>query len=108
MDLSLEQIGKDSLNAIVKPISDKLNAQIDKLALQSRSKLAFDRGVAPAQVTDLEVAEYLSNMPTQKITDVVADKMVYIGQSARNGLIIGLGLIAIAIMMVGLSNKKKI
>ena len=107
MDYSLDQFGKDTLNAVVKPISDKLNSQIDKLAIQSRAKLAVDRGVPPSKISDIEVAEYLSNMPTQKLNETVADKMTYIGQTTRNGLIIGLGLIAIAILLVGISKKER-
>jgi hypothetical protein len=105
-DYTLDQLGKDAISAIVKPVSDKLNSQIDKIAFQARKKLATDRGVPESLVSDIEVAEYVSNLPSQQITKEVGEKMVYIGQSTRNGLIIGLGLIAISILLVGISRKK--
>lgn len=105
MDYSIDKFGSDVVNAIVKPVSDKLNSQIDKIALQARKKLAYERSVPESKITDIEVAEYIANMPSQQITKEVADKMIYMGDAARNGLIIGLGLVAIAVLVVGLRKK---
>ena len=112
MAIDFSQVGQSFSNAsqelvaaAVKPISDKLNNQIDKIAIDARKKLAFENKVPESKVTNLQVAEYIANLPSKEITKQVADKMEYIGDSTRNGLIIGLGLIAIAMLVVGLKRK---
>ena len=104
-DINLSNLGDKALEVLTKPITDKLNAQIDKLAVQARTKLAAEQKIQPAQVTDLAVAEYISGIPTAKLTQEVGTKMEYIGQTTRNGLIIGLGLIALAIMFSAVVKK---
>lgn len=105
MEYGLDNLAKDAISSITKPVSDKLNAQIDKVATLTKKKLAAQKGVSESKITDLQVAEYIANLPTQKMTEEIGDKMVYIGDVTRNGLIIGLGLIAIAVLVVGLKRK---
>ncbi len=100
------QYGGKAVEALVKPVSDKLNSQIDKMAIQARSKIASERKVPQSSVSDLEVAEYISGIPTALMTKEIGTEMQYIGQSTRNGLVIGLGIIALAILIVGLNKKK--
>lgn len=101
-----QKYGGQAVDAIVKPIADKLNQQIDKIAYQARQKVALRQNVNPSQVTDLDVAEYIANLPTQQMTGEISQQMQYIGKTTRNGIIIGLGMVAVAILIVGMSKKK--
>lgn len=45
--------------------------QLNLLKEQAKAKIAADKGKLPAQVTELEIAEYLANLPTQGVADAV-------------------------------------
>lgn len=93
------------IETLSKPISDKLNQKIDEYAKQARTKIAKENSVPEYKVTDLEVAEYLSGMPTAIMTKEIGNKMEYIGKTTAAGIIIGLALIAIAMIVTKNKNK---
>lgn len=101
----MKQYGGKAVEVLVKPVSDKLNSQIDKLSVQARAKIALENKVPQASVSDLEIAEYIIGIPTALMTKEIGTEMKYIGKSTRNGLVIGLSLVAIAILIVGLHKK---
>lgn len=105
-DLNVGDLANKALDVLTKPLTDKLNQQIDKLAIQSRQKLAAEGGTTTSAVTDLAVAEYLAGIPTARLTEEVSSQMQYVAKSARNGLIIGLGFIAIAILFSSMIKSK--
>lgn len=45
---------------------------VDKVRAQIVSEIAKSKGKKPEDVTELEITEYLANMPTQKVADAVA------------------------------------
>ena len=97
-----QSLGNQTVTAIVTPISNMLNQQLAKIAGEARLKLATDQNVDQSQITDLAVAEYIAGIPTAQLTAQVSTQMVDIGHSVRNGLIIGFGMISIAMIINGM------
>lgn len=108
---TLDDIANAASNAVSGSISSIINNQIDKLAVQIRVKLAAEQTIAtgqqvdPNSIPDLDVTEYIIGMPTGSTNKVLDEKLTYIGASVRNGLIIGFGMIAVAMIITKLSHK---
>lgn len=107
-DLNAGDLANKALDVLTKPLTDKLNQQIDKLAIQSRQKLAKEGNTTTSAITDLAVAEYIAGIPTARLKDEVSNQLQYVGKSARNGLIIGLSIVAIAILISGMIKNKHV
>ncbi len=101
----VSQYGGAATDALLKPISDKVNAQIDKIAYQAKYRIADQRNVDPSEVSDLDVADYIIGMPTANTNAVLSEQMSYIGKCTRNGLIIGGALIGLGILVGKLATK---
>lgn len=98
--LDASNISADQLlTVLAKPISDKLNQKIDLYAQLARTKIAKERGVKESYVTDLDVAEYLSGMPTARLSGDISNKMEYIGKAVSAGVVVGCIFIAISILV---------
>jgi hypothetical protein len=91
-------IGQTAINAVVAPIQQRINSEIDQIAFQARARLAKTRGLQPEEVTDLEVAEYMLSMPLSETNR----QIVLAGNSVRNGVIAGCALIAFAMIVNGM------
>lgn len=97
LDKTLQNLGKTAVDAVMSPIQNRINSQLDVLALQIRSKIATQRGVQPQQVSDLEIAEYMMGMPLASTNQEIEKA----GNSARNAIFAGFALIAAAILFNG-------
>lgn len=103
----LKEYGGKAGDAVSSFVSNMLNAQMGKISSQVKVKVALEKGLPPADVTDLDITEYMLAMPTAATNKALADKMEYIGKSTRNGLIIGLGLVAVAIVVTHLVKNER-
>ena len=89
------ELGKATGGAVSEAITAVLQPKLDNIALQVRQELARRRKVHPNQISDLEVAQFILVMPSAEI----GQKVEYIGQTVRNGVLIGCGVIALAILI---------
>jgi hypothetical protein len=99
----LSVIGKTATDAILLPIQQRINSELDKVAFQARAKIAYSRGIQPNQVSDLEVAEYMISMPLSATNSEIA----LAANSVRNGIIAGFALLGSAVLINGLLNKHR-
>lgn len=89
--------GKDILNVITDPIQQRINQKLDSLVSAIRVKLATEKGVSLNEITDLEISEYLMQMPLRSTNDtvtVVADQSTKI---IAGSIVIGFSIVALAI-----------
>lgn len=86
----------DALTAAIQP-------KLDAITFQVRQELARRRKVQPNQISDLEVAQFILVMPSAEL----GVKVEYIGQTVRNGVLIGCGVIALAILISGLIRRPR-
>ena len=94
----LAMIGQTAINAVIAPIQQRINSELDQIAFQSRLRLAKLNGVRPEEVTDLEIAEYMLAMPLSETNR----QIVLAGNSVRNGVVAGCALIAFAMIVNGM------
>jgi hypothetical protein len=92
MDFDLSTAAGQAVAVVLQP-------KIDALTAQARQVLAQQTKRPVQQITDLEVARYLTNLPTADMTDRLAEKADLATKSLRNAVLIGCGTLAIAIVV---------
>ena len=98
-----KDLGKETIAAIAAPIQAKILQKIDYLVIDIRNKIAKDRKISPSKVTDLEISEYLLQMPLGS-TNLVVEKQAKSGVLIVSGsILIGFSLLALAVFF---SRKK--
>lgn len=92
-------VGGAASDAITAAIQPKLDA----ITEQVRQELARRRKVHPSKVSDLEVAQFIMAMPSSDL----GVKIDYMAQTVRNGVLIGCGVIALAILISALVRRTR-
>ena len=92
-------IASELSSAAGQAVALAIKPHIDAITVQARAAIAQKAGKTPQQVTDLEVARYLTNLPTADMTDRLAEKADLATKTLRNAILIGAGSLAIAIVV---------
>lgn len=104
-DFNINSLTDAAGAALAQTVSAALAPKLDSILKQSRAEVAKIANKPAAQVTDLEIARYMSNLPTADISENLAKQIDLTTKVLRNALLIGFGTVAVAIVVGNIVRK---
>lgn len=105
VDKAFTAAGQNVGQTLSVALAAALQPKITALMAQAREALSKQLGVPASQISDIDAARYLANLPTADLTDKLTNEVSLVGKSVRNAILIGFGSLALVMIVTKLVGK---